>query len=365
MLEDRLPPGDAVFGGLLAHTLLAGSAAGVAIVNSPSGFSQKLTTTASAGLPALGLKTPTPVFGTSLSTVSIAQSTPTRGGADPIADPLSGLADDFPSLPRSAPHASGGLFTPHHNLPDDSGATGAPSAHGGADSAPTPLHRATKDSSIDPMLAQNGQQASLSAAHITTNPFGPATVRYATNPPFATNKPATPPPPELMFEQNVGQADASHQFVARGPGYTAFIGGADTALFLPGASASDPKVTGEYLNLHLVASNISATVTGGELLPARTNYMIGNDPSAWHTNVPNFATAIAHSVYAGIDMVYHAGPNHELEYDFVVSPAADPNVIHMQVQGAKGVHLDSQGNLIVSTEIGDLTEHVVLPKMMA
>ena len=39
-----------------------------------------------------------------------------------------------------------------------------------------------------------------------------------------------------------------------------------------------------------------------EELPGKSNYLIGNDPSAWHVGVANYARVRVEGVYEGIDV---------------------------------------------------------------
>ena len=54
-----------------------------------------------------------------------------------------------------------------------------------------------------------------------------------------------------------------------------------------------------------------------------SNYFIGRDPNNWHTDVPQFAKVRYRNVYPGIDVVFYGNAS-DLEYDFVVSPGANP-----------------------------------------
>jgi len=83
--------------------------------------------------------------------------------------------------------------------------------------------------------------------------------------------------------------------------------------------------------MRLVDSNPSATVTGADELPGKSNYFIGNDPKKWRTNVPTFAKVKYRDVYPGVDLVYYGNQGGQLEYDFVVAPGADPNLIKLDV----------------------------------
>jgi hypothetical protein len=77
-----------------------------------------------------------------------------------------------------------------------------------------------------------------------------------------------------------------------------------------------------------------------------SNYFLGNDPSNWRTSVPNYGRARYRSVYPGVDLVYY-GQDGNLEYDWIISPAADPQRIRLSFDGADQVRLDKQGGLVI------------------
>ena len=53
-------------------------------------------------------------------------------------------------------------------------------------------------------------------------------------------------------------------------------------------------------------------------------------------------------VYPGIDLVYY-GNQRQLEYDFVVSPGADPSSIALGFRGAEQLEVDGEGDLVLHT----------------
>ena len=55
----------------------------------------------------------------------------------------------------------------------------------------------------------------------------------------------------------------------------------------------------------LANANANARVEGTDLLPGKSNYLIGNDPSKWHQNIPQFAKVRYQDVYPGIDVIYY------------------------------------------------------------
>jgi hypothetical protein len=61
-------------------------------------------------------------------------------------------------------------------------------------------------------------------------------------------------------------------------------------------------------------------------------------------------------VYSGITLAYYGGAG-GLEYDFIVFPGADASAIALKFDGASGVDLSPQGDLVVHTAAGDLVQH--------
>ena len=209
----------------------------------------------------------------------------------------------------------------------------------------------------------------------------------------------------LSFEANQGQSDARVKFVARGSNYTLFLT-KDSAVFalrksdlngkrqvamaesesqrpqvqttplkspssLPSpvstspVSATDDRSRTEdtVLSMKVTGANSSAVI-GQDGLPGKSNYFIGNDPSQWHSNVPNYAKVKYAGVYPGVDLIYY-GNQGQLEYDFVVQPGADVRriilEIGMQQMPARAhsqrtiLHLTKNGDLLVSGEGGEVT----------
>lgn len=129
----------------------------------------------------------------------------------------------------------------------------------------------------------------------------------------------------FQFEANRGQADASVGFLARGPGYGLFLKPGEATLSLhasapaakpdkkpdPLARAQAPQVgKSAVIRMSLVGANDKATLAGEAELPGKVNYLRGNDPKAWKTEIPTYAKVKASGVYAGVDLVYYGNPQH-------------------------------------------------------
>jgi hypothetical protein len=205
----------------------------------------------------------------------------------------------------------------------------------------------------------------------------------------------------FSFEPNQGQAGKDVKFLARGNGYALFLNGQGALLALrspsrqtqgerdrlassgssaqaaipspaarsslkasaPGASQSSAHSSGnsasgsfEIVRMRLLGANSTAVLTAVDELPGRTNYLIGNQPAKWRTNILNYRKVAERGVYPGIDLVYY-GNQRKLEYDFVIAPGADPQAISFDLEGAARLRTDSSGNLVVKMPGGELLFH--------
>lgn len=172
----------------------------------------------------------------------------------------------------------------------------------------------------------------------------------------------------MAMEPNQGQTGKEVKFLSRGRGYGFFLTVDEAVLALhngqssfggQGQSATKPQpspITG-ILRMKLLGSNPNPKVIGLNKLPGKSNYFIGKDPANWRTDVPNYAKVAERGVYPGIDLIYY-GNHQQLEYDFVLAPGANPKSIRLAINGARSLHINSNGDLIVGLENG----HVMLHK---
>ena len=164
----------------------------------------------------------------------------------------------------------------------------------------------------------------------------------------------------MFFEPNQGQTDPRVKFLARGAGYGLFLTADEAVLQLHRAvsiqhsAPSSQRASSSVIRMRLDGANSSARVSGASPLPGKSNYFIGNDPSKWRHDIPQFARVEYQAVYPGVDLVYY-GAQGQLEYDFRVAPAADPNQIVLSFEGAS-TRIDS-GDLVLSTANGDVSFH--------
>ncbi len=162
----------------------------------------------------------------------------------------------------------------------------------------------------------------------------------------------------LMFEPNLGQAnldpsDNRARFIARGSAYTLFLGTEGAIVSLRSSQGDKASKFGEFssFQMKLAGANPKASLTGTDLLPAKSNYLLGNDPAKWHSGIPQYARVRYESIYPGISLVFY-GNQGRLEYDLQVAPGADPAQAELEFDGAKSLEL-KDGALVVKGASGD------------
>jgi len=184
----------------------------------------------------------------------------------------------------------------------------------------------------------------------------------------------------LSFEANQGQADGRVKFLSRGAGYELFLTGDDALLVLPNLKVDGQNAAGlppaavttlagrsmergkstarsATLRMRLIGANPHAIVTGLDELPGKVNYLIGNNPKKWHSNVSTYGRVKYHTVYPGVDLIYYGNQSGQLEYDFVIAPGADPKAITFVIEPHREnrtLHLDSHGDLVLQGDGKDI-----------
>lgn len=155
----------------------------------------------------------------------------------------------------------------------------------------------------------------------------------------------------LSFEGNEGQSAPQVKFLSRGAGYALFLTNHEAVLELASGDSKSLALGAHHgaasaVHLELTGANRNPLVEGLEPLPGKSNYFVGSNPANWRTGIRNYARVRYHNVYSGIDLVYY-GNQRQLEYDFMVSPGADPSSIALRLRGAESARVDAQGNLLI------------------
>jgi hypothetical protein len=159
----------------------------------------------------------------------------------------------------------------------------------------------------------------------------------------------------LAFESNMGQYGPGIKFVARSAAGAISLGARSASFHL-----RDAKLHTARLDMTPVGMTHLVSVEGLEETEGKSNYLFGADPANWITNVPRYSRVRYRDVYPGIDLIFR-GSQRGIEYDFILSPGADPERVELEFTGARSLRLERGGDLIVTLARGlTLTHHAPL-----
>ncbi len=95
------------------------------------------------------------------------------------------------------------------------------------------------------------------------------------------------------------------------------------------------------------------TIKGEEELPTKVSYFIGNDPSKHRSNLSTYRYVSLGEVWSGVEVQLKATQK-TVEKLFYIKPGADSSKIVVEVNGAEGLRLSKDGEIIIKTGLGDL-----------
>ena len=127
--------------------------------------------------------------------------------------------------------------------------------------------------------------------------------------------------------------DGSGEFMARGARFRfSFVG-----------NRASLETSGQTIHLRFQGAAADAKIDAIEKLPSTTGLFLGNDPSKWRPEIPNYGRLQVRDLYPGVDLVYYGNAG-ELEYDLTVKPGSDPSRIRLRLTGTDA-RVDGDGNL--------------------
>jgi uncharacterized protein (TIGR03437 family) len=113
---------------------------------------------------------------------------------------------------------------------------------------------------------------------------------------------------------------------------------------------------GAVLEMHFPGSRRRPAIEGENPTGGVSNYFAGSDTSQWRTHIPQFSRVRYRDLYPGIDLVFYGQPS-DLEYDWVVSPGADPRAIRMAFRGASRIAIGKDGDLVLTAGNVEFRHH--------
>ena len=141
----------------------------------------------------------------------------------------------------------------------------------------------------------------------------------------------------LGFEQR------GDSFVARGTSYSLQVDPMGAVLRLPGSSVT----------LQTLHSQGAWALTGLEQRPGLVHYFKRPGPCEYLPFVSRVKAAAG--VYPGVDLIFR-GNDQRFEYDFEITPGRDPATIALGFQGATGLKIGKDGDLLLTTPDGEILQ---------
>lgn len=173
----------------------------------------------------------------------------------------------------------------------------------------------------------------------------------------------------LSFQPVPGENSPAVRFRARGLNYRFEIAPAHADIVLSRLTPVQPagllergrftsgheSVLGS-VRLSLIGANPQGLLSGQGELAGKVHSFLGDIPDRWQANATLYSRVRVGQVYPGIDLVYY-GNQEQLEYDFVVAPNADPDLIKLKFAGADSVELAPSGELIICMGKDSIQQH--------
>lgn len=146
----------------------------------------------------------------------------------------------------------------------------------------------------------------------------------------------------IPFIPNAGQTDTAVAFQAHDMGGTLFFTEEGVILSLPqNKDGINPVVKMQFAGAN------PTEIRGETPLPGTVNYIQGDNPTHWYTDLPTYQTIVYEQIYPGIDLTYD-GVYGRLKGTFTVRPGADPGQIRWQHVGATAVTTQTNGDLVIT-----------------
>ena len=143
--------------------------------------------------------------------------------------------------------------------------------------------------------------------------------------------------------------EAAHSYVIRADGFSLMrmsAPRAEASATWEGHSDGDGAPRSYNLtSMRLEGADPSATASGRNRVDGLVNY-IRTTAGGSQSGLPRFERIYFQEVYPGIDIEYYGAPG-GLEYDFVVSPGADPSRIRFEVERGGAARINDDGDLLL------------------
>ncbi len=111
-------------------------------------------------------------------------------------------------------------------------------------------------------------------------------------------------------------------------------------------SADSVRIQGIVVRYDFAGASTTAEIVPSGASAGKYNYLLGDVPSLWITNVPTYKELTYKNLYFGIDVVYRIDGNH-LKSELLVAAGADVEDYSLSYEGIDSISAENGGTLIL------------------
>lgn len=112
-----------------------------------------------------------------------------------------------------------------------------------------------------------------------------------------------------------------------------------------------------------VGANPDAQIVGLDEMEYKCNYFLGNDPSKWRSNVPNYRSIVMQDVYPGVDVRFAGNDRGALEYRYELTPDAQAAQVQVVYEGVEQVLSQDGDGAVADTRFGEIAGLLASPSV--
>jgi len=119
----------------------------------------------------------------------------------------------------------------------------------------------------------------------------------------------------------------------------------------PGLPADAPF---EMVRMEFLAANTQADPVGSQPLSGQTNFILGDLPARWRTDVPSYGQLTYSGLFPGVDLVFR-GEHGRIQCEMVGPQASDMAKVRVRFSGTCPLSVDATGALTLDGTVGRAT----------
>lgn len=150
--------------------------------------------------------------------------------------------------------------------------------------------------------------------------------------------------PVDLYIKNTGLSYIQHELIEN----------KDSSSNLDSKQKKEIKLNTHRVDIDFVGANPNSKIEESEAISATKNYFLGHCKEGIK-GVKSYSELRFIDFYPQIDLVHYV-KNGVIEYDFILQPGANPNQIKFEIKGAENWSISEEGNLIITTTTGTITE---------